>query len=140
MSSPLDACRVIELPRIESVAGAITPVEGNAEIPFALERVFFLYDVVAGAERGGHAHKLLEQVYVSVMGSFRVVLDDGQERRSVDLRQPNVGLYVPTMVWSELVDFASGTIAVVLASREFDESEYIRDYDEFARLSGGLQT
>jgi hypothetical protein len=139
VSSPLDACRVIELPRIESVAGAITPVEGNAEIPFALERVFFIYDVVAGAERGGHAHRLLEQVYVAVMGSFRVVLDDGRERRSVDLRQPNVGLYVPTMVWSELVDFASGTIAVVLASRAYDESEYIRDYAEFKRVAGGAE-
>ena len=138
MTSALDACRTIELPRIESVAGAITPVEGNSEIPFALERVFFLYDVVAGAERGGHAHRLLEQVYVAVMGSFRVVLDDGRDRRSVDLRQPHVGLYVPTMVWSELVDFASGTIAVVLASREYDESEYIRDYGEFARIAGGV--
>jgi hypothetical protein len=122
MSSRLEACRTIELPRIESVTGAITPVEGNSEVPFSLERVFFLYDVVAGAERGGHAHKLLEQVY-----------------RSVDLRQPHVGLYVPTMVWSELVDFASGTIAVVLASREYDESEYIRDYEEFMRLAVGDQ-
>jgi WxcM-like, C-terminal len=135
MSSPLDACRTIELPRIESFAGAITPVEGESEVPFALERVFFLYDVVAGAERGGHAHKLLEQVYVAIMGSFTVVLDDGRERRSVDLRQPHVGLYVPTMVWSELVDFAAGTIAVVLASREYDESEYIRDYGEFVELA-----
>jgi hypothetical protein len=135
MSSALDACRTIELPRIDSTSGVITPVEAGVEIPFAIERVFYLYDVVAGAVRGGHAHKELEQVYVAAMGSFRVVLDDGRERRAVDLKQPHVGLYIPTMVWSDLVDFASGTIAVVLASRHYDESEYVRDYDEFRRLA-----
>jgi len=137
VSSALDVCRTIELPRIDSPSGAITAVEERSQIPFALERVFFLYDIVAGAERGGHAHRLLEQVYVAVMGSFRVVLDDGRARKTVDLRQPHVGLYIPTMIWSELVDFASGTIAVVLASRPYDESEYIRDYDEFVRASTG---
>jgi hypothetical protein len=134
MSAALDACRLIELPKIESPAGAITPVQGNGEIPFEIARVFFLYDVVAGAERGGHAHRLLEQVYVAAMGSFSVVLDDGRERRTVDLNQPHVGLYIPTMVWSQLVDFASGTISVVLASRVYDESEYVRDYDEYCRI------
>jgi hypothetical protein len=88
-----------------------------------------------GAERGGHAHRTLEQVYVAAMGSFRVVLDDGRKRRDVELRQPHVGLYIPAMVWTELVDFASGTIAVVLASQHYDEPEYIRDYSEFRRLS-----
>lgn len=140
MSSALDGCRTIELPRIESESGAITPVEGGAEIPFEIERVFFLYDVVAGAVRGGHAHRTLEQVYVAAMGAFRVVLDDGRERRTVDLNQPHVGLYIPTMVWSDLVDFASGTIAVVLASHHYDESEYVRDYDAYLRLVGTLGT
>jgi hypothetical protein len=135
MSIGLEGCRTIELPRIESLSGAITPVEGSSEIPFPIERVFYLYDVIAGAERGGHAHRLLEQVYVAAMGSFRVVLDDGRDRRMVDLRQPHLGLYVPTMVWTELIEFASGTIAVVLASRQYDESEYIRDYSEFARVA-----
>jgi hypothetical protein len=125
MSSALDACRTIELPQIESVAGSVTRAEGNSEIPFALERVFFLYDVVAGAERGGHAHRLLQQVYVAIMGSFEVVLDDGRDRWSVHLTQPHVGLYVPPMVWSE---------------REYDESEYSRDYAEFARDAGGVAT
>jgi WxcM-like protein len=136
MSSALDAVRTLELPRITSASGAITPVEGAAEVPFEIERVFFLYDVVAGAERGGHAHRTLEQVWVAAMGSFRAILDDGRERRQVDLRQPNVGLYIPTMVWTELVDFASGTICVVLASHHYYESEYIRDYAEFKRAVG----
>lgn len=135
MSALLDACRTIALPRIDSPAGAITPVEGGTEIPFDIERVFFLYDVVAGAERGGHAHRLLEQVYVAAMGSFKVVLDDGHERRTVALNQPHVGLYIPTMVWSELIDFASGTIAIVLASLHYDESEYVRDYANFKRIA-----
>ena len=133
----LAACTTIELPRIESESGAITPVGGAAEVPFEIERVFFLYDVVAGAERGGHAHRELEQVWVAAMGSFRAVLDDGSERRTIDLRQPHVGLYIPPMVWTELVDFASGTICVVLASQPYDESEYIRDYARFRRLAGG---
>ena len=133
MSAGLDGCRTIELPRIESEFGAITPVGGGAEVPFAIERVFFLYDVVAGAERGGHAHRELEQVWVAAMGSFRAVLDDGKEQRTIDLRQPHIGLYIPTMVWTELVEFASGTVCVVLASNRYDESEYIRDHAEFLR-------
>jgi hypothetical protein len=133
MTSRLDTCRTIELPRIESESGAITPVHGGVEIPFGIERVYFIYDVVAGAERGGHAHRELERVLVAAMGSFRAVLDDGHGRRSIELRQPHVGLYVPTMVWSELVDFASGTICVVLASDYYDEAEYIRDYGAFRR-------
>lgn len=136
MSAVLDACRTIELPRISSASGDITPVAGGQEIPFEIERLFFMYDIVAGAERGGHAHRELEQVYVAAMGSFRAMLDDGRERRSVELRQPNVGLYIPTMVWTDLVDFASGTICVVLASRRYDESEYIRSYDEYLEAVG----
>jgi hypothetical protein len=136
MSATLEGCRTIVLPKIESESGAITPVHGAREIPFEIARVFFLYDVVADAERGGHAHRLLEQVIVAAMGSFRVVLDDGRERTTVELRQPHVGLYVPTMVWSQLVDFASGSICVVLASRHYDESEYIRDYGDYRRTVG----
>jgi hypothetical protein len=136
VSATLDACRTIELPRIESESGTLTPVHGGREVPFEIARVFFLYDVVADAERGGHAHRLLEQVIVAAMGSFRVALDDGRERRTVELRQPHVGLYVPTMMWSQLVDFASGSICVVLASRHYDESEYIRDYAAYQRSVG----
>jgi WxcM-like protein len=138
MSSPLDLCRTIELPRIASPSGAITAVEGAAQIPFAIQRVFFLYDIIGGAERGGHAHRLLEQVYVVVIGGCRVILDDGRDRRSVELRSPHVGLYVPTMIWTELVDFASGTIAVVLASRHYEEAEYIRDYESYRRSVGAI--
>ena len=134
--SGLAASRTIELPRLESESGAITPVEGGSEVPFEIARVFFLYDIVAGARRGGHAHRLLEQVWVAAMGSFRAVLDDGRERRTVELRQPHMGLYIPTMVWTELVDFASGTVCVVLASHPYEEREYIRDYAAFKNAVG----
>lgn len=136
MTSPVSEARTIELPRIASTSGAITPVHGAAEIPFDIERVYYVYDVVAGAERGGHAHRELERVCVAAMGSFRVILDDGRERRAVDLRQPNVGLYIPKMIWIDLVDFASGTVCVVLASRRYEASDYIRDYEAFRREVG----
>jgi hypothetical protein len=136
MISRLDACRLIELPRIESEFGAMTAVEGRVQIPFGIERVFYVYDVVAGAERGGHAHRSLEMVCVAAMGAFSVALDDGREQRTVTLRQPHVGLYIPTMVWSDLIDFASGTIAVVLCSQPYDEAEYIRDHAAFRREVG----
>lgn len=136
MTAALEACRTIELPRIESESGAITPVHGSREIPFDIARVFYIYDIVADAVRGGHAHRVDEQVIVAAMGSFRVVLDDGRERTEVALRQPNVGLYVPTMIWTQLVDFASGSICVVLSSRHHDEGDYIRDYGDFRRAVG----
>ena len=114
-------------------------MHGGIEVPFDIARVFYLYDIPAGAHRGGHAHRVLEEVIVAVMGSISVAVDDGRERRTVDLRQPNVGLYIPPMLWAELVDFASGSIAVVLASAPFDEADYVRDHAEYVRLvSAGL--
>ena len=126
--------RCIELPRIESESGLITRVQANVEIPFEIARVFFLYDIPAGAHRGGHAHGHLEQVIVATMGAITIELDDGTQRRTVELRQPHVGLYVPSMLWSKLADFASGSIAVVLASLPYDPDEYVRDPDEYRRL------
>jgi WxcM-like, C-terminal len=126
--------RLLELPRIETESGWLTPVHGGTEVPFDIARVFYLYDIPAGAHRGGHAHRVLEQVVVAVMGSISVELDDGREKRTVDLRQPDVGLHIPPMLWSELVDFASGSIAVVLASVRFDEEEYVRDHAEYLTL------
>lgn len=133
----VDDGRLLELPRIASESGSITPVQGQIEVPFDIARVFFLYDIPAGAHRGGHAHREVEQVIVAAMGAISVELDDGRDRRTVELRQPNVGLYVPRMLWSELIDFASGSIAVVLASAPYDEEEYVRDHGEYLRLVGG---
>jgi hypothetical protein len=124
-------CQVVELPRIERPEGNLTPVEGGVTIPFLIARVYYIYDLVGGAERGGHAHRALEQVIVAAMGGFTVILDDGQRRREVELNRAYRGLYVPRMVWRELVNFTSGAVCVVLASLPFDEHDYIREYEEY---------
>jgi len=113
-------------------------------VPFSVARVFYAYDVVGGAVRGGHAHKALEQFIVAVMGGFTVALWDGEQRRNVDLHRAYYGLYVPPLIWTDLVDFSSGAVSVVLASLEFDEADYLRDPEAFVAyrrgLSGGAES
>lgn len=126
----IDDCRLIELPRVSRVEGNITPVE-RKDIPFDVARVYYLYDVPGGAERGGHAHKELQQIVVSIMGAFDVMLDDGTQRKTVRLHRASTGLYVPRLMWRELAAFSSGGICLVLASLPYDEADYIRNYDDF---------
>jgi hypothetical protein len=129
----VDDCPLVDLPRIYFTEGSITPLEGGGpEVPFEVERVYYLYDVVGGAMRGGHAHKELEQFIVAVMGGFTVTLWDGERTRDVELNRAYQGLYVPPPIWVDLVNFSSGAVSVVLASHHFDEADYIRDRDEFA--------
>src|SRR5256885_9967723 len=129
----LDDCKLLDLPKIFMPEGSITPLEGAGDIvPFEIERVFYMYDVVGGAVRGGHAHKELEQFIVATMGGFTVVLWDGEQERAVELNRAYQGLYVPPPIWTDLVNFTSGAVAVVLASQHFPEADYIRDRDEFA--------
>jgi dTDP-4-dehydrorhamnose 3,5-epimerase-like enzyme len=127
----LSDCRMLDLPRIERPEGNLTPVEGQREVPFALSRVYYFYDIPGGAARGGHAHRQLEQVIVAVMGAFDVVLDDGSRREVFRLSRAYRGLYVPRMIWRELENFSSGGIGVVLASQPYAEEDYVRDYDRF---------
>lgn len=129
--SGVDDCQVLELRRIASATGSITPVEAGVDVPFAIERVYYLYDVPGGESRGGHAHKQLEQLVVAVMGAFDIVLDDGTNRRTVRLDRAYNGLYIPRMIWRELINFSSGAVCMVLASRPYEESDYFRDYSEF---------
>ena len=139
MTTLADA-RIVDLPKIERREGSITPVEGGtATLPFEIERVYYLYDLVAGASRGGHAHRRLQQLVVAAMGGFTVVLDDGVSRQRYELSRADRGLYIPPMIWRELVDFTSGAVCIVLASRHYEESDYIRDYEDFGaekRASG----
>lgn len=123
--------KVIELPRIADPRGNLTFVEGGRHVPFDIQRVYYLYDVPGGEGRGGHAHKELEQVVIAASGSFTIVLDDGEERRSFFLNRSYFGLYVPKMLWRELEDFSSGSVCLVLASRPYEEEDYYRDYDQF---------
>jgi dTDP-4-dehydrorhamnose 3,5-epimerase-like enzyme len=128
---------IIDLPKIVDQRGNLTFIEGNRHVPFAIRRTYYLYDVPAGAARGGHAHKSNEEFIIAASGSFTVVLDDGQKRRKYFLNRPHYGLYVPTLVWREIENFSSGSICLVVASEEYDESDYYRDYQEFQFASRG---
>lgn len=132
----LDLCKVVNLPRISDPRGNLTFVEGGNHIPFGIERVYYLYDVPGGAERGGHAHKALQQLIIAMSGSFDVVLDDGERKKRVHLNRSYAGLYVCPMIWRELDNFSSGSVCMVLASNKYEESDYFRDYGEFMRARG----
>jgi len=127
----LKKCKIIDFPKIKDVRGNLTFIEQNGHVPFELKRVYYIYDVPSGETRGGHAHKELEQVIISLSGSFDVVLDDGYDRETFTLNRPHYGLYIYPGVWREMENFSSNSVGLVLASTLFDESDYIRDYDEF---------
>ena len=132
----LDNCHIIELPKINEPRGNLTFIEGNRHVPFDIKRVYYLYDVPGGSERGGHAHKELQQFIIAMSGSFDVVLDDGKEKRRVHLNRSYNGLYVCPMIWRELDNFSSGSVCMVLASNKYDETDYYREYAEFRRARG----
>jgi hypothetical protein len=129
-SSIYDCC-IIELNKIHNRSGNITAIDGKIDIPFGIERVYYLYDVPGGAERGGHAHKILQQLIVAASGCFDVVLDDGKNRKVVELNRPYYGLHIVPGIWREIINFSSGAICLVLASHKYDKEDYIRDYNNF---------
>lgn len=131
---PLQDVRLIELPKIADQRGNLTFIEGHRHVPFDIQRVYYLYDVPGGAERGGHAHKALHQLIIAMSGSFDVVLNDGKDQRRIHLNRSYVGLYVCPMIWRELDNFSSGSVCMVLASNVYDESDYYRDYTEFLKI------
>ena len=127
-------CSVIELPRIANRAGNITPVQAGINVPFDIKRVFYLYDIPAGESRGAHAHKKCHQFLVAASGSFEVMIEDGKNKRVVQLNRPYYGLHIPPMIWACELNFSSGAICLVLASETYDAADYIRDYNEFKNL------
>lgn len=128
---PLEDCRIIELPKIADARGNLTFVEGGNHVPFDIKRVYYLYDVPGGSDRGAHAHRKLHQFVISMSGSFDIVLDDGRQTKRFQLNRSYYGLYVCPMMWRYLDNFSSGAVCMVLASRPYDEADYIRDYDQF---------
>ncbi|HKO63222.1 MAG TPA: FdtA/QdtA family cupin domain-containing protein [Pyrinomonadaceae bacterium] len=124
-------CHLIELPRINDPRGNLTYIESDRQIPFALKRVFYLYDVPGGAMRAGHALKSCHQFIVANSGSFDAIIDDGFEKRRFPLNRSYLGLYVPPLLWREMENFSYGSVCTVLASEFYDETDYIRDYQEF---------
>jgi dTDP-4-dehydrorhamnose 3,5-epimerase-like enzyme len=132
----MDQIRLLALPKIEDHRGNLTFIEQTRHIPFEIQRVYYLYDVPAGAERGGHAHRNLQQLIIAVFGSFDVVLDDGVEKKRIHLNRSCQGLYLPKMIWRKLDNFSLGAVCMVLASNFYDENDYYRDYKEFLRAAG----
>ena len=127
--------REIELPQIHDPRGDLTFVEGGNHIPFQIARVYYLYNVPVGSERGGHAHRELEQIVFALSGSFRMKVDDGTTKSEYWLRDPRKGLYISKMVWREMDAFSQGAVCMVLASMPYDEADYVRDYDVFQALT-----
>jgi uncharacterized RmlC-like cupin family protein len=122
--------KLIDLPKIEDRRGNLSVIEKN-NIPFSIKRVYYLYDVPSGAERGGHAHKEQEEFIVPLSGSFDVILNNGESEETYTLNKPNQGLYVAQKTWRELRNFSSGAVCLVVSSGEFIEDDYIRDFDDF---------
>lgn len=126
-------CQILKLPKINNRAGNITSINNKSEIPFEINRIYYLYDVPSGESRGGHAHLELEQLIVAASGSFDLIVDDGINKMRFHLNRPDLGLYMPPGLWRELDNFSSGSICLVLASIEYSESDYIRDYNDFLK-------
>ncbi len=128
-------CSIHELPKVKDRAGNITFVEGISNLPFEIKRVFYLYDLPAGESRGAHAHKECHQFLVAASGSFEVEVDDGLNKKTVLLNRPFYGLHIPPGIWAAEKGFSSGAICLVLTSHRYNESDYIRDYNNFLSYS-----
>ncbi len=126
--------RMLDLPKVSNRAGNITAINGNVELPFDINRVFYLYDIPGGESRGAHAHRECFQFLVAAGGSFFVTVDDGEKKEQFFLNQPYRGLLIPPGIWASEIDFSSGATCLVLASHSYDEQDYVRDYDEFLQL------
>ena len=116
--------------------GMLVALEGKRDIPFEIKRVYYMYDTADGFVRGKHAHRELEQILIAIHGSCKILLDNGREREVVELNQATEGLFVGHDVWREMYDFSEGAVLMVLASKYYDEDDYIRDYDDFLKSIG----
>jgi len=128
---PIDNCRLIELPKIKDHRGNLTFIEGARQVPFDIKRVFYIYDIPSGEDRGAHAHFDLHQFIICLSGGLNIYLDDGHEKWTVHLNRPWVGLHIPPMIWASEGDFDPGTVYLVLTSDVYRPESYIRDYDVF---------
>ncbi|MDI9313395.1 MAG: FdtA/QdtA family cupin domain-containing protein [Hydrotalea sp.] len=127
----LELCKLVNLPRVDDERGSLSFVEENNHVPFAIARIFYLYDIANGATRGDHAHKRAKQFFIAIHGSFDIMLDDGQATKKITLDKPDVGLYVPAMIWSRLDGFSQGAVCLVLTDQLYDADDYIRHHPEF---------
>ncbi|MBQ9659080.1 MAG: WxcM-like domain-containing protein [Clostridia bacterium] len=130
----IDDARIIDLTKILDSRGNLSIIEENKDIPFKIERTYWIYDVPGGEVRGGHAYKENQEFIVALSGSFDVVLDDGKEQKIFSLNRSYYGLYVPKEMWRQMKNFSTNSLALVLSSTKFDENDYIRNYEEFLKF------
>jgi len=138
VQSDIHNCNVVEMEKNHNPAGNITVYQNGSSQPFDVKRVYYLYDVPGGSERGGHAHKELYQLILAASGSFDVILDDARNKKIIQLNRPYYGILVVPGIWREIVNFSSGAICLVLASEKYSEEDYIRDYSEFRKIKGAV--
>ena len=129
-------CTIIQLPKIENRAGNISPIQGSLDIPFEIKRVFYLYDIPGGEDRGAHAHKECQQFLIAGSGSFNVLVDDGNNKKTFNLNRPYYGLYIPPGIWASEIGFSSDSICIALTSHKYDENDYIREYEDYLKYNG----
>jgi hypothetical protein len=127
----LSDCTIIRLPKVQATSGNITSLNNSIDAPFEVKRIFYIYDIPSGEDRGAHAHKECHQLLIAVTGAFEVEVFDGKQKSRFLLNQPDRGLHVPPCIWASEVNFSGGGICLVLASHEYDEADYIRDYQEY---------
>lgn len=127
----MDAVRIIQLPKVLDKRGNLSIIEELKNIPFTIERTYWIYDVPGGESRGGHAYRENEEFIVALSGSFDVILDDGNERKTFSLNRSYYGLYVPKGLWREINNFSTNSLALILSSTVYEEKDYIRDYNDF---------
>ena len=132
-------CSVIKLGKINFDEGNLTVVENNSNFPFDVKRVFYLYDIAGGENRGAHSHKECHQFLIAASGSFEVSLDDGNYKRQIFLNRPDMGLHIPPGIWASEINFSSGAICLVLASHHYNEADYVRDYNTFQNIQNEVQ-
>ncbi len=125
---------MLHFPKIKNRAGNLTPLHSEVDIPFKLKRIFYLYDIPGGEDRGAHSHKKCHQLIVAASGSFNVYLDDGNNNKTVSLNRPYMGIHIPPGIWAAEQSFSSGSICLVLTSEKFEETDYIRKYKDFLKF------
>ena len=132
----LEDVKFFNLKTIVDIDGNLIPIESGIDISFEIKRVFYLYDIPGGEDRGAHAHKQCQQFLIAGSGSFNVLVDDGNNKRTFSLNRPYYGLYIPSGIWAAEIGFSSGSICIVLTSHKYDEKDYIRDYQEYREYVG----
>jgi WxcM-like, C-terminal len=130
----INDCTLIHFPKIKNRAGNLTPLHSEKDIPFKFKRIFYLYDVPGGEDRGAHSHKKCHQLLIAASGSFDIFLDDGRNKKTISLNRPYMGLHIPPGIWAAEQSFSSGSICLVLASEYYNENDYLRKYKEYIKF------